>query len=163
MRAARSACRWLRRGICARPDNSELLSTTIMQFPRGTKKRKQADSLEGERSLYASFSHAANAVSQLYTAAVQQTKRAEEAGARQALVSKVDLAARAAAVPLGVVYYVVQPYDCIEGRPGRGSEQPKPTRGPLRFPSPFCASRRSVWPSLCSRSMAMRRRCPRRC
>lgn len=72
-----------------------------MNFPRGTKKRKQADSLDGERSLYASFSHAANAVSQLYTAAVQQTKRAEEAGARQALVSKAKFAALPAAAPPG--------------------------------------------------------------
>lgn len=53
----------------------------------GSKKRKGESTLEAEKSLYGSFVDAANAVSQLYTAAVQQNKRAEEQGARQALVS----------------------------------------------------------------------------
>ncbi|KAI3429613.1 hypothetical protein D9Q98_005699 [Chlorella vulgaris] len=51
----------------------------------GSKKRKGESTLEAEKSLYGSFVDAANAVSQLYTAAVQQNKRAEEQGARQAL------------------------------------------------------------------------------
>ncbi|KAL4449512.1 hypothetical protein ABPG77_007156 [Micractinium sp. CCAP 211/92] len=83
-----------------------------MNFPRGTKKRKQADSLDGERSLYASFSHAANAVSQLYTAAVQQTKRAEEAGARQALERVAQFVVKeygnAPAVPTAVLMEVLR-------------------------------------------------------
>ncbi|KAL4443885.1 hypothetical protein ABPG75_011622 [Micractinium tetrahymenae] len=83
-----------------------------MNFPRGTKKRKQADTLEGERSLYASFSHAANAVSQLYTAAVQQTKRAEEAGARQALERVAQFVVKeygnAPAVPTAVLMEVLR-------------------------------------------------------
>jgi hypothetical protein len=53
----------------------------------GSKKRKQAESLDAERSLYASFVAAANSVSQLYSAAVQSSKRSEEAGARAAIVS----------------------------------------------------------------------------
>jgi hypothetical protein len=51
----------------------------------GGKKRKQADSGDAERNLYGSFVHAANAVSQLYTAGLQAAKKAEEAGARRAL------------------------------------------------------------------------------
>lgn len=92
---------WWRSGImmAARGPHSRFTSLSeprtlnhhlgAMNVPRGcSKKRKQhAESLESERSLYSAFSHAANAVSQLYTAAVQQTKRAEEQGARQALVS----------------------------------------------------------------------------
>ena len=58
-----------------------------MNAPRAGKKRKQGEDLEAQRTLYSSFVHAANAVSQLYTAAVQQNKRSEEQGARQALVS----------------------------------------------------------------------------
>lgn len=95
-----------------------------MNFPRGTKKRKQADSLDGERSLYASFSHAANAVSQLYTTAVQQTKRAEEAGARQALVSRVDLAERAAAALCVGASSFAQLYYLAGSRQERDKEQP---------------------------------------
>ena len=62
-----------------------------------SKKRKGGGAdLDAERTLYGSFVHAANAVSQLYTAAVQQNKRSEEQGARQALVS----AGRLASAPL---------------------------------------------------------------
>ncbi len=59
----------------------------MMNAQRGCgKKRKQADSGDAERNLYGSFVHAANAVSQLYTAGLQASKKAEEAGARRALV-----------------------------------------------------------------------------
>lgn len=55
------------------------------------KKRKQADAGDAERNLYGSFVHAANAVSQLYTAGLQAAKKAEEAGARRALVRRAAL------------------------------------------------------------------------
>ena len=58
-----------------------------MNTQRGGSKKRKGESLEAEKSLYSTFTAAANSVSQLYTAAVQQTKRAEEQGARQALVS----------------------------------------------------------------------------
>ena len=61
--------------------------------PRAGKKRKSgSQELEADRTLYSSFVHAANAVSQLYTAAAQQSKRSEEAGARQSLVSAAGIA-----------------------------------------------------------------------
>ena len=69
-----------------------------MSSQRGCgKKRKQLDSGDAERNLYGSFVHAANAVSQLYTAGLQAAKKAEEAGARRALVSPARLAACTAA------------------------------------------------------------------
>lgn len=54
----------------------------------GGKKRKQLDSGDAERQLYGNFTLAANAVSQLYTAGLQAAKKAEEAGARRALVRR---------------------------------------------------------------------------
>ena len=54
---------------------------------QGAKKRKQDADVEAERTLYGSFVHAANAVSQLYTQAQQQHNRSKEEGARLALVS----------------------------------------------------------------------------
>jgi hypothetical protein len=58
----------------------------MMNNPRAANKKRKGESLDAERSLYSSFTAAANAVSQLYTAAVHNTKKAEEQGARQALV-----------------------------------------------------------------------------
>ena len=71
-----------------------------MNAQRGCgKKRKQADSGDAERNLYGSFVHAANAVSQLYTAGLQAAKKAEEAGARRALVRREALPRGPAACP----------------------------------------------------------------
>jgi hypothetical protein len=43
--------------------------------------------LDAERTLYSSFVSAANSISQLYTQAVQQQRRASAAASRQTLVS----------------------------------------------------------------------------
>lgn len=51
------------------------------------KKRKYEVDLDAERTLYTGFVAAANSVSQLYTQAVQQQRRASAAASRQALVS----------------------------------------------------------------------------
>jgi hypothetical protein len=51
------------------------------------KKRKYELDLEVERTMYGSFATAANAISQLYTQAVQQQKRAAVAASRSTLVS----------------------------------------------------------------------------
>ena len=72
-----------------------------------SKKRKpeavDSFALESERSLHQSFVHAANAVSQLYTASLTGNKRAHVDGARQVLVSvsPARLARRAAAALSG--------------------------------------------------------------
>ena len=50
------------------------------------KKRKYELDLEVERTMYGSFATAANAISQLYTQAVQQQKRAAVAASRSTLV-----------------------------------------------------------------------------
>lgn len=60
----------------------------------GSKKRKQEADSDAERTLYGSFVHAANAVSQLYTQAQQQHNRYKEEGARLALVSSTGGASR---------------------------------------------------------------------
>lgn len=60
-----------------------------------SKKRKAAVASLEDRTLFQAFTQSANAVSQLYTAAVQAQRRAEEAGARQALVSGAGGAAGA--------------------------------------------------------------------
>lgn len=52
-----------------------------------TKKRKAESSLEVERNLHSSFVTAANSISQLFTQAIQQHKKAQVDGAQQALVS----------------------------------------------------------------------------
>lgn len=51
-----------------------------------TKKRKAETSLEVERNLHSSFVTAANSISQLFTQAIQQHKKAQVDGAQQALV-----------------------------------------------------------------------------
>ena len=51
-----------------------------------TKKRKAESSLEVERNLHSSFVTAANSISQLFTQAIQQHKKAQVDGAQQALV-----------------------------------------------------------------------------
>ena len=53
-----------------------------------SKKRKQpdVDTLEHERTMHGSFVSAANSISQLYTQAVHQQRRAQIEGARAALV-----------------------------------------------------------------------------
>lgn len=62
-------------------------SSIVYAMNRGGSKKRRAHEVGLEdRSLFQGFSAAANAVSQLYTAAVQGQRRAEEQGARQALV-----------------------------------------------------------------------------
>lgn len=53
-----------------------------------SKKRKQpdVDTLEHERTMHGSFVSAANSISQLYTQAIHQQRRAQIEGARAALV-----------------------------------------------------------------------------
>lgn len=51
----------------------------------GKKRRCEVD-LDAERTLYTSFVQAANSISQLYTSAVQQQRRASAAASRQTLV-----------------------------------------------------------------------------
>lgn len=53
---------------------------------RGKKRRAEVD-LDAERTLYGSFSHAASAMSQLYSQAVQQQRKASAAASRHILVS----------------------------------------------------------------------------
>ena len=50
------------------------------------KKRKSELDLDLEQNMHTSFVAAANSISQLYTQAIQQQKRAQAEGARQALV-----------------------------------------------------------------------------
>ena len=52
-----------------------------------TKKRKAELDLDVERNLHSSFVTAANSISHLFTQAIQQNKKAQVAGAQQALVS----------------------------------------------------------------------------
>ena len=52
-----------------------------------TKKRKAELDLDVERNLHSSFVTAANSISHLFTQAIQQNKKAQAAGAQQALVS----------------------------------------------------------------------------
>ncbi|PSC67892.1 hypothetical protein C2E20_8429 [Micractinium conductrix] len=79
---------------------------------RGAGKKRKASSDDSERTLYSAFSHAANAVSQLYTAAAQQAKRSEEAGARQALERVAQFVVKeygnAPAVPTAVLMEVLR-------------------------------------------------------
>lgn len=49
------------------------------------KKRKSEVDLDAERTLYSSFSAAANSISQLYTQAVQQQRKASSTAAKQAI------------------------------------------------------------------------------
>ncbi|EFN59734.1 hypothetical protein CHLNCDRAFT_133329 [Chlorella variabilis] len=83
-----------------------------MNTQRGGSKKRKGESLEAEKSLYSTFTAAANSVSQLYTAAVQQTKRAEEQGARQALERVAQFVVKeygnAPAVPTGVLMEVLR-------------------------------------------------------
>jgi len=51
-----------------------------------TKKRKAELDLDVERNLHSSFVTAANSISHLFTQAIQQNKKAQVAGAQQALV-----------------------------------------------------------------------------
>ena len=53
-----------------------------------TKKRKAELDLDVERNLHSSFVTAANSISHLFTQAIQQNKKAQVAGAQQALVSR---------------------------------------------------------------------------
>ena len=112
------AARWARQAAAASSSLSQRLAGAVqrpslcsdththspepgmMNAQRGCgKKRKQADSGDAERNLYGSFVHAANAVSQLYTAGLQAAKKAEEAGARRALVRREALPRGPAACP----------------------------------------------------------------
>jgi hypothetical protein len=52
----------------------------------GKKRRAEVLDLDAERTLYSSFVSAANSISQLYTQAVQQQRRASAAASRQTLV-----------------------------------------------------------------------------
>lgn len=54
------------------------------------KKRKPELDLEHEQNMHGSFVAAANSLSQLYTKAVQQHKRAHTSGARHVLVSRAS-------------------------------------------------------------------------
>ena len=58
---------------------------------RTSKKRKPDADLEAERSLYASFATAANAVSQLYSLSLSQQARHRDEGARQSLVRRASM------------------------------------------------------------------------
>lgn len=59
----------------------------VMSFNRSKKRKYSEQDLEAERTLYSAFSTAANAVSQLYTQAVQQQRRATAQATRATLVS----------------------------------------------------------------------------
>ncbi len=54
------------------------------------KKRKADVDMDLERGLYTSFVAAANSISQLYTQASAHTRQTRDAGARAALVSRLN-------------------------------------------------------------------------
>jgi hypothetical protein len=65
-----------------------VLSVVVQpRAPDMGKKRKSEVDLDAERTLYSSFSAAANSISQLYTQAVHQQRKATSVAAKQAIVS----------------------------------------------------------------------------
>ena len=128
-----------RRPLCRAPHSV----ATMNNAPRAGKKRKSgSQELEADRTLYSSFVHAANAVSQLYTAAAQQSKRSEEAGARQSLVSAAGIVAQRPPDRLrGPVLRCLGRWDPLEARvacrgPPRLPSLQLPTRPPFVFAPP---------------------------
>lgn len=164
---AAPACQFLRPANRAPSAPRAHCVATMNNAPRAGKKRKSgSQELEADRTLYSSFVHAANAVSQLYTAAAQQSKRSEEAGARQALVSAAGIVAQRPPCRLrGPVLRYLGHWEpqaasvACRGPPRLPSPQ-LPTRAPLLC---FLPCRRNGWPSLWSRSMATPPPCRRAC
>lgn len=85
--------------ICRICDREAFLIASDTLYSMGGKKRRcdAAVDLDAERTLYSSFVAAANSMSQLYSQAVQQQRRASAAASRQTLVRAAPAGAQCAA------------------------------------------------------------------